>query len=125
MIWLIRLEVAKRLPEDKKAGLDKLREVSRDMPENIKSLHAEEEAIKVQIAETEKARIYATQTLYQGVKLDDGAYGVRNIETNELMEVFRDHRPGMDVAACDWTPHMHAARNKADIMNEELNEKKA
>lgn len=68
MIGLIRLEVAKRLPEDKKAGLDKLREVSRDMPENIKSLHAEEEAIKVQIAETEKARIYATQTLYQGVK---------------------------------------------------------
>lgn len=68
MVGLMKLELAKKLPEDKKPGLAKLREVSREIPENIKSLHEDEAAIQAKLAEAEKARIYATQTLYQGVK---------------------------------------------------------
>ncbi|MFQ5608267.1 MAG: DUF342 domain-containing protein, partial [Candidatus Zixiibacteriota bacterium] len=73
LMGLVRLEMDGKLPAEKEESLTKLREVNREMPDNIKSMRNKESRVCARIAESERAAIVATRTIHPGVSAYFGA----------------------------------------------------
>lgn len=99
---LIRLQVAGKLPPEKKEAIDKLRQFQRDLPTNVDTLIGQKKEIEEKLREFNDAQIIAEERVYAGVKAYFG------IVYREIMEEYRVCKMTLDgnlVVLSDFKKH--------------------
>ena len=84
---LYKIELAGKLPPEKKAVLDKLNQFQKELPDNVATLETEKEKVEAELREYDDSKVVADAVMHSGVTVHFGVVYKEIVDDHESCEI--------------------------------------